>query len=122
MTPKEVADISLISWIYTDGRQKVLHYELQNFGTAPALLLINMPILGSMSRELPFAENGFLLLPGTEKTFETKTEEPVEPQIATVVISDAENKQAMAVDVAGVYAPSNGQRKYEDKSLFDRLR
>jgi hypothetical protein len=97
-----------------------LKYEMENHGNVAVLMVVNLPMVGSMDKDLPFL-SGFLMPPESRKTFFSKTFEPIDVQRATVLVLD-ENKKGLAADVVGVYAPIGGKRFLSDENLFDQLR
>ena len=104
----------------TDDRKFYqLKYEIENRGNVPVFMIVNLPIAGSMDKDLPFV-SGFWIQPETRQTFYSKASEPVDVQRATVLVLD-QNKKGLAADVVGVYAPSNGKRFLSDESLFNEV-
>jgi len=104
-----------------DARTTRLVYEFENRGNVPVSILINLPMTELMEKDVPLRE-AWPLAPNSRRSFRTVIESPVSIQTAAVRVSDADNKIALAFDLAGVYAPIIGIRRYQDEVLFKSVK
>ncbi|HMK79356.1 MAG TPA: hypothetical protein VK438_06880, partial [Xanthobacteraceae bacterium] len=102
-----------------DDKSTRLIYEIENRSPSPVTLLLNIPVVESMVK-LPFLQS-VSLKDFSRSFFETEVRVPVTIRQAVIRVSDEANKQPLAADVVGVYAPAEGRRLISDESLFDSV-
>jgi len=121
-TRSSAAVITITSFLTIYPSVNFLSYQIENSGNSPVRILLNVPVVGPMRQDLPFIDSGLIAPPNFRAVFHSKIIQPVQVRPATLLISDAETQEALAVDVAGVYAPVSGTLQHSDESLFDRIR
>src|SRR5262249_33775797 len=114
-------ELRITSFMTSYGMTNLLSYEIDYSGEVPIRILINLPVAARMVYDLPFVKGDTEIPAHSHQIFQTKIDEPATAVPAVLVISDASTNEALAIDVAGVYAPVKGERQFRDETLFARI-
>src|SRR4029077_4940011 len=117
----QVSHVRIESAASYDGKFGIFVFDVVNDGAGVLGVLLNIPSLPEMYKEVPIVEKPFFFKPKQRITFKIALQERPEFVPATVVFYGEDGTQA-ALETAGFYAPSNGKPIRSDDELWGSRR